>query len=373
MIHLNDLNEGLKHPSLLDRYLLDELNGTKPAWTEEQKKLYMKGVEDNTNVVTFSIKVFYTIDVGNLTGGRIGDMVDVMFENMNKRFENLTALTRAKLHCLEETTWSEEMDGSIPWRYWFQQVRNSDADAVLFIQSKKNWKKNTGGNGILGSGLAKSYETFRENMISWLRLDYVNYGRGAVHEVGHNLGLVHSEMESEAYYGRVFKEFRFALAAIGDELDSCPKEEAHWEFRSKCFKSFGKFTGGELENEARTSEKSAKACQTRCAATEGCTFFSFKAVGAGCQMASKPDELIYAKGVVGGPVACDTGGLINQMETYLNLNLKTKNHSCHVPLASWTQVAASQLAAQLGAPPAPSPSSTRESPMSTAPLSTMTR
>ena len=61
-IDLDD-NDGLKHPFLLDRYLLDELNGSKPAWNEEQMKLYMKGVEDNTTVVTFSIKVYYTIEV----------------------------------------------------------------------------------------------------------------------------------------------------------------------------------------------------------------------------------------------------------------------------------------------------------------------
>ena len=261
-IDLDD-NDGLKHPFLLDRTLLHELNGSKPAWNEEQMKLYMKGVEDNTTVVTFSIKVFYTIEVGSLTGGKIREMVDVMFENMNKRFENLTALTRAKLHCLEQTTWSEDQYHSIPSRFWRHELYNSDADAVLFILSKNNFPSGKGGEGYMGSGLEGTYWTFSKWLISWLRLDYVNYGLAEVHEVGHNLGLDHTEMNSEAYYGRVFKEFRFALAAIGDELGSCPKEEADWEFRSKCFKRFGQYTGDELENEARSSEKSAKACQAR--------------------------------------------------------------------------------------------------------------
>ena len=86
-------------------------------------------------------------------------------------------------------------------------------------------------------------------------MDYVNYGLGAVHEIGHNLGLTHEEMNSEAYYGRVYKTFRFALAAVGDESEACPSEEAPWQFRSQCFKSFGNYKGDELASEERTSEK----------------------------------------------------------------------------------------------------------------------
>ena len=90
-----------------DRYLLEELGDSKPAWTEEQMKLYKQGVEDNTTIVTYSVKVYYSIEVGQKTGGKIGAMVDVMFKNMNKRYEDLGALTRARLHCLEQTTWTE--------------------------------------------------------------------------------------------------------------------------------------------------------------------------------------------------------------------------------------------------------------------------
>ena len=133
-------------------------------------KLYTRGLEDDTTIATFSIKVFYTIEVGRLTGGKIGDMVDVMFENMNKRFENLKALTRAKLHCLQQTTWSEEVYRSIPSRYWKHDLRNSDPDAVMFILSKKSFSANTGGVGILGSRLWKSYETFSDRLLTWVRL-----------------------------------------------------------------------------------------------------------------------------------------------------------------------------------------------------------
>ena len=153
-------------------------------------------------------------------------------------------------------------------------------------------------------------------MISWFNLGECIWAWGwggefgmVVHEVGHNLGLSHEEMEDEAYYGRVYKTFRFALAAIGDESEACPKQEADWEFRSHCFTSFGHFTGGELENEGRTTEeKNAKECQARCAATDGCSFFTFKEVGAGCHLSSSAAQPVRAEGVIGGPLPCEKNG-----------------------------------------------------------------
>ena len=72
----------------------------------------------------------------------------------------------------------------------------------------------------------------------------------------------------------------------------------------------------ELENESRTPADSAKACQDQCAATDGCSFFSFKEAGAGCHMSSKAARQTYAKGVVGGSVTCDAGGLIFLLQEY---------------------------------------------------------
>ena len=97
---MNDI-DGLDYNFFLDRDLLDELNGEEPEWTEDEMKMYMQGVEDNTTVATFSIKVYYSIEVGEVTGGKIADLVDFMIDDMNKRFEDLGALTKAKLHCLE--------------------------------------------------------------------------------------------------------------------------------------------------------------------------------------------------------------------------------------------------------------------------------
>ena len=80
-----------------DRYLLEELGDSKPAWTEQQMKLYKQGVEDNTTIVTYSVKVYYSIEVGQKTGGKIGAMVEVMFKNMNKRRARIIDKSKASL------------------------------------------------------------------------------------------------------------------------------------------------------------------------------------------------------------------------------------------------------------------------------------
>ena len=283
--------DAMRSPSV-DRDILSDLNGRNETpywWTEDEMKLYMQGVEDNTTVVTVSVNVYYTLDVGEQSGGKIAEIVHTALEESNKRLEELGALTKLKLHCIEQMTWSEEeinanydnVEGAL--NLWASRGGGStqtphSADTVIYVPIK-----NRCGGAYLGFGLAYTYPRFAAAMISWIRLSCMA-AFAVVHEIGHNLGVDHEEMEDEAYYGRVYKEFRFALAAVGDESKTCRKQEADWEFRSRCFKSFGKYIGDELENEINTPAENAKACQDHCAATKGCHFFSFKEIGSevGC-------------------------------------------------------------------------------------------
>ena len=78
-------NSRHKPSSVLDRDLLSDLDGDKSRWTKDQIKLYMQGVKDDTTVVTFSVKVFYSLEEGDFTSGKITNFVDKMIVDGNKR------------------------------------------------------------------------------------------------------------------------------------------------------------------------------------------------------------------------------------------------------------------------------------------------
>ena len=283
-----------------------------------------------------------------------------MIENLNKRFEEGGALARAELHCLEQITWTEKeivpafntvwgmrriegggFDGGMD--NYKSRSKNS-ADAVFYISTYLDDR--AVGRADMGSGLSKSLESFRDRFYSWIHLGWVTSHGVHHHELGHNLGNSHSE-NFDMWTNFLMKRFRFALAAIGDEEEPCPKQEADWEFRSRCFKSFGQYTGGELEEAgSTTAEKSAKECQARCAATEGCSFFSFKEAGAGCHMSSAAAELTYAEGVVGGPVYCNTGACLKNVKYSpiddfpgAQRSMETSSEACRARCASDSQCA----------------------------------
>ena len=135
---------------------------------------------------------------------------------------------------------------------------------------------------------------------------------------------------------------------------SSEKAKMYREFRSHCFTSFGHYTGGELENEGRTTdEKNAKECQARCAATAGCSFFTFKEVGAGCHLSSSAAQPVRAKGVISGPLPCQKTGwfvingslMLSHQKTRLNFSQHPNNSFCQpsprnqtsAMMRSWTQ------------------------------------
>merc|ERR1712223_207645 len=274
----------------------DEVVGKKldvenSQWTEEQTEMYSRGLRDNSTIVTFSVKVYYTIEVGRIAGARIKDMVNLLIFKMNRHFDEVSALAKAELHCLEQMTWSEKEILTWSGRFGNEKIRvnlgenykhgdKNSADIAIYIVSRLA----NGANGAAGGGqgLRSDYETFGNGLRNYIAMNSLNGDIVAAHELSHNLGNKHPEEEpdkKENYMKRqieLMRRFRFAIAAVGDEQEQCPRQEAAQEFRSECFKNFGEYFGDELENEIRRPKKSAKACQARCQATDGCSFFSFK-------------------------------------------------------------------------------------------------
>ena len=214
----------------------------KSVWREDQIKMFLQGVKDNSTVVTFSVKVYYTVDVAERAGGRITDMVNAMIDSMNKKFEKHGVLAKVELHCLEEMTWTEKDVVSKFANYdWYKgplkgletykyEDRNS-ADAVFYVATQLN--KGINGFATIGAGLSKSFSFFDSRLRSWMLMEKLSEGYLAEHELGHNLGNRHLHPKAE-YDNRtmtLIKRFRFALAAVGDEKEPCPKQDAAWEFR----------------------------------------------------------------------------------------------------------------------------------------------
>jgi len=274
-----------------DEVVGDKLDVENSQWTEEQTEMYLRGLRDNSTVVTFSVKVYYTIEVGRIAGERITDMVNLLIFKMNRHFDEVSALAKAELHCLEQMTWSEKEILTWSGRFGNEKFRvnlgenykhgdKNSADTAIYIVTKLS--NGMAGMGGVGKGLRLDYETFGNGLRNYIAMHSLNGDIVAAHELSHNLGNEHSSRDSnkkENYMKRQIeleRRFRFAIAAVGDEQEQCPRQEAAQEFRSECFKNFGEYIGDELEDEIRRPKKNAKACQARCQATDGCSFFSFK-------------------------------------------------------------------------------------------------
>ena len=102
--------------------------------------------------------------------------------------------------------------------------------------------------------------------------------------------------------------------------------------RSECFKNFGEYVGDELEDEIRRPKKNAKACQARCQATDGCSFFSFKEATElpednGCTLHGSGAEYVgdqEPNTFITGPAFCP-GGTYIPIEKSVAKDRKTKS------------------------------------------------
>ena len=228
----------------------DEVVGKKldvenSKWSEEQTEMYLRGLRDNSTIVSFSVNVYYTIEVGRIAGARIKDMVNLLIFKMNRHFDEVSALAKAELHCLEQMTWSETEILRWSGKFGNEKFRTNigdfykygdrgSADTAIYIVS---WlKKPVMGFGEIGNGLRSNYKQFGKGLKNYIAMDYLRSGTTPAHELSHNLGNGHpGNNNSYVWFDKrlpeLMRRFRFAIAAVGDEEEQCQRQEAAQEFR----------------------------------------------------------------------------------------------------------------------------------------------
>jgi len=243
--------------------------GTKVALTEKMKKLVQKGKADDTTVVEFSIRFYYTKEFVKATSD-----VTLFFNQVlavtNQGFRNSKIPVKAKIFCIEATTLTDQAEAD-DLRKNFEKLKGAGvagrialldtADAAALFVVKTNQA---------GLGQHRGWDSNNTLTVNVKRHSFTSFVFG--HEIGHNFGCEHdpkTEPKNKYYnygYGslinpkyltimgypsgkyenvinyysnpkvlykgvatgtktqdnaRVIKENRFAMAAVGDESGTC--------------------------------------------------------------------------------------------------------------------------------------------------------
>merc|ERR1740131_792534 len=229
-----------------------------------------QGIDDSTTIVTFSIKFYYTREFADATDD-IELYMDQVTAETNQGYINSLIPVRMKIHCIEAAEMNDIMDSSVLTT--FRNLKSSveelrgGADAAALISLDFNYC----GIGYMDSWRYGWTLTAQQKACA---LGYYTMG----HELGHNFGCAHDREHSSSgaydygfgqYIGdgpyrtcmaysksgynrkanifsspvatlqgiitgsatednaRVFRENRFAMAAVGDESGTCD-----WNFSS---------------------------------------------------------------------------------------------------------------------------------------------
>jgi len=243
--------------------------GTKVVLTEKMKILVQKGKADDTTVVEFSIRFYYTKEFAKATSD-----VTLFFNQVlavtNQGFSNSKIPVKAKIFCIEATTLTDQPEAD-DLRKNFEKLKGAGvagrrallgtADAAALFVVKTNQA---------GLGQHRGWDSSNSLSVNVKRHSFTSFVFG--HEIGHNFGCEHdpkTEPKNKYYnygYGslinpkyltimgypsgkyekvinyysnpkvlykgvatgtklqdnaRVIKENRFAMAAVGDESGTC--------------------------------------------------------------------------------------------------------------------------------------------------------
>jgi len=233
--------------------------------------LRQQGIDDNTTIVTYSVKYYYTREFAEVTDD-IELYMDQVTAETNQGYINSLIPVRIKIHCIEAADMNDMADGR-QQIYAFRDLKgNSEAlrggaDAAALLVKRFNY---------CGIGYVDSWRTGNTltAQTKGCALGYFTLG----HELGHNFGCLHDRYSSSggrypynfgSFIGdgpyrtcmaysrsgynrkaniysspvakfegivtgtatednaRVIRENRFGMAAVGDEQGSCD-----WQFSS---------------------------------------------------------------------------------------------------------------------------------------------
>merc|ERR1719228_311294 len=243
--------------------------GTKVVLTENMKKLVQKGKDDDTTVVEFSIRFYYTKEFAKATSD-IRLFFNQVLAVTNQGFNNSKIPVKAKIFCIEATNLTDQAEAD-DLRKNFEKLTGAgvagrkallgtaDAAALFVVNTNQ-----------AGIGQHRGWDSSNTLTVNMKRHAFTSFVFG--HELGHNFRCEHdpkTEPKNKYYkygYGslinpkyltimaypsgkyekainyysnpkvlykgvatgtktqdnaRVIKENRFAFAAVGDESGTC--------------------------------------------------------------------------------------------------------------------------------------------------------
>ena len=191
--------DGIHVMKQLDVENLGEDNGEEDELDEEfafQRALTPEDRKDNTTIVTFTVKVYYTPSFAAVTAD-IEGFVEQVIQETNQGYINSNIPLRVAAICIEAATIDDmhlstdndmlnaftRMKGNV------QALRGSADAAALLVKS------------MVGCGIGRTNSIASGNTLSVTRKDcalgYYSFG----HELGHNIGLKHNrEVQTNPYY-----------------------------------------------------------------------------------------------------------------------------------------------------------------------------
>ena len=161
-------------------------------WNSKKLALFAKGREDKTTVVTFSVKVYYTPEV-NQQVKNLPTMVDNVIAKTNQGYKNSQIPVRVKLHCLEQTKYSEAqgmntlLDFAFSKRDGSKLRGSADAAALLIMEHPEG----SCGVGFMPGSLKPTEIAnwdFPDSMISLSVARCATATPVFGHEISHNFG-----------------------------------------------------------------------------------------------------------------------------------------------------------------------------------------